>query len=379
MSNVFNWNESFLVGISQVDDQHKKLVDLINDLGEIALNKEVINAQKFREASNAMLDYAKVHFRDEEALMKSAGLDPNFIQNHHFLHRTFFEEARAWDTYNGQLSPQQAKQLLNYLVDWLAYHILGTDHSMARQIKAVQAGQSAEQAYQAEAEEAQTGTEPLLTALKGLFETVSQRNQELRKLNQTLEQKVEERTAELKQANRKLEALAVNDELTGLPNRRFAMSLLNKLWAEAETNSYRFSVLLLDADKFKQVNDIYGHAEGDALLQSIAVTLQEAVRNDDTVCRLGGDEFLVICPGCSENEAALVAEKILNAQKEYCNSEGVVCWNGAVSIGFAQAQPSMHRPEDLLKKADQALYVAKRKGGSQAASAHHALNTELAK
>ncbi|MCA1743731.1 MAG: bacteriohemerythrin, partial [Desulfovibrionales bacterium] len=294
MTKVFNWNESFLVGISMVDDQHQKLVELINDVGEIALTNEKFYSEKLKTACNAMLDYTRVHFRDEEAMMKSMGLAQAYILYHHKLHKAFIDEAALLAERAGDLSQDETEQMLGYLVDWLAYHILGVDQGMARQIQAVRSGQDADEVYKAEADDGQSGTEPLLTALKGLFKTVSQRNLELRRLNNNLEQLVEERTAELKQANRKLQALAVHDELTGLPNRRFAMSLLGNLWDETQKQGFNFSVLLLDADKFKLVNDTHGHAAGDELLRFLAAALQQAVRTDDTVCRLGGDEFLVI-------------------------------------------------------------------------------------
>lgn len=366
MAKVFNWNESFLVGISMVDDQHKELVDLINNVGEVALTNEQPDSEKLKTACNAMLDYTRVHFRDEESLMKSVGLASAYIQYHHRLHKSFVDEAALLADRAGDLSPDETEQMLGYLVDWLAYHILGVDQGMARQIQAVRAGQDADEVYQAEADDGQSGTEPLITALKGLFKTVSQRNLELRRLNNSLEQLVEERTAELKQANRQLQSLAVHDELTGLPNRRFAMSLLDNLWAETQKQGFNFSVLLLDADKFKQVNDTHGHAVGDDLLRFLSVALRESVRTDDTVCRVGGDEFLVICPQCAEEDAALVAEKILATDKTYRNEDHEVIWEGPVSIGFAQARSSMIKPGDMLEAADQALYIAKRQGGCRA-------------
>ncbi len=74
MTKVFNWNESFPVGISMVDDQHLKLVDLINDVGEVALTKQQPDPEKLKAACNAMLDYTHIHFRDEDAMIKSVGL-----------------------------------------------------------------------------------------------------------------------------------------------------------------------------------------------------------------------------------------------------------------------------------------------------------------
>ncbi|MDH5512560.1 MAG: GGDEF domain-containing protein, partial [Gammaproteobacteria bacterium] len=127
------------------------------------------------------------------------------------------------------------------------------------------------------------------------------------------------------------------------------------------------SVLLLDADHFKQVNDRFGHAEGDALLRTLATRLRDAVRRSDIVCRLGGDEFLVICPHSSLPGAADVARKILAAKQPFCTADGVECWDGAISIGIAEATGAMTQPEDLLEAADQALYTAKRQGGARMA------------
>ena len=368
MSNVFNWDESFLTGIALVDDQHKRLVDLVNDMGEISMSGENADPQELAAVINEMLDYAKTHFRDEEDLMQKSGLDLRHISFHRAQHYSFFEEARGLTAIGKEVYPERTRELLQYLVDWLAYHILGIDQSMARQFRAVESGLSGEQAFEAEKNNTQDSTEPLLTALKGLFQTVSERNRELRKLNHTLEKRVKERTKELEQANRQLQTLAIQDELTGLPNRRYALSAINKLWEEAESEGTPLSVLMLDADKFKEVNDKFGHDEGDALLRSLARELSNAVRTNDIVCRLGGDEFLVICPRCSQKDACLVAEKILAAPKNYCNTDGVECWNGAVSIGVAQTEPSMTQPEQLLKAADQELYAAKRKGGGRASA-----------
>jgi len=368
MENIFNWNKSFLLGISLVDSQHKKLVDLVNDMGEIVLSQESMDEKMINSALNAMQEYAEIHFRDEEDLMIHEGVHPSHIQKHRAMHKEFSEEARALVATEGRISQQYAKNVLNYLVDWLAYHILHVDQSMGRQIKALQNGLTQEQAYLDEENNDRAGSEPLLTALKGLFEVVSQRNRELRELNRNLEQMVEERTAELRKANHKLEALAVRDELTGLANRHFAIAALNRLWEEAPQKGFHFSVILLDVDKFKKVNDTYGHAEGDALLRFIAKQLQEMVRNDDTVCRLGGDEFLIICPHCPQEDAGRIAETILASMQSYCTPGGEVCWHGELSIGYAQSQSFMNRPEELLEVADKALYTAKRRGGCQSVS-----------
>jgi hemerythrin len=189
----------------------------------------------------------------------------------------------------------------------------------------------------------------------------------LRALNRELEQRVQQRTIDLEHANRQLQLLSTQDDLTGLPNRRFAILSLNQLWFETQRYGGALSVLMLDADRFKEVNDRFGHAAGDALLRDLAKRLRDAVRRSDIVCRLGGDEFLVICPRSSRLGAADVARKILADKRPCRTGDGVECWDGALSIGIAEVRGSMTRLEDLLQAADQALYTAKRQGGAQVA------------
>ena len=123
-----------------------------------------------------------------------------------------------------------AKQVLKFLTNWLAYHILGVDQDMARQLAAIQTGASAKDAYLAEETNRLQSTEPLLAALVCLFEQLSKQNQALLEMNKTLEMKVQERTQALTDANVQLEKIAMTDALTGLPNRRYAMGVLRQLW-----------------------------------------------------------------------------------------------------------------------------------------------------
>lgn len=364
MPRFFKWNEIFLTGLPSVDEQHQRLVALINDVGELAIANEAPEPQSFAAARQRLVEYVDVHFRDEESQMERAGLDPRHLLPHQQEHRIFAEEISAFGKGPVGFDPTQARSLVDYLVYWLAYHILGVDQSMARQVRAMQDGRSAEQAFDLEAAHRRAGQEPLLAALSGLFQTVLERNHELRRLNSELNQHVQERTAELEQANEQLRIMALRDELTGLPNRRHALAALAQLWNEAQRDDTALSVLMLDADRFKHVNDQFGHAVGDDLLRALAVRLHDAVRTSDQVCRLGGDEFLVICPRTARDGAVAVAEKILASRNPLTTGDGTEYWSGAVSIGVAEARTPMRRPEELLKLADDALYAAKRRGGA---------------
>lgn len=365
MKSLFNWNESFLTRIESVDEQHKHLVSLINDLGEMVMSGDELDLEAFGSVRDGVLEYVGVHFRDEESMMREIGLDPRHIQKHEAAHKVFVTEAMTLSDTGSALSSEEGRELTNFLVHWLAYHILDVDQSMGRQVHAVQAGMSAEEAYEQESKSRLSSTEPLLQAMSGLFYMVSQRNRELRAFNRELEQRVKQRTLELEEANQRLHQLSTEDELTGLPNRRFAMLTLNQHLKEKKRYGGSLSILLLDADRFKQVNDRFGHAQGDALLRTLAGRLRESVRKSDIVCRLGGDEFLIICPQGGLSGALQVGRKVLAESRPFFTPDGEECWNGALSIGAAEAADDTARPDDLLHAADKALYESKRKGGAQ--------------
>jgi len=185
-----------------------------------------------------------------------------------------------------------------------------------------------------------------------------------------LERLVQERTRELEEKAKELARLAQTDELTGLPNRRRFFQVLHaelqRLWrAPSEA---RLSLLLLDLDGFKRINDTLGHTAGDAYLKAVAEALQQAVRTTDTVARIGGDEFAVICPMTDRAGALVVAEKIRQACSSLRVPYGNSTLDSTVSVGLAVVAPSAAFSEQevirLVQRADLALYAAKRRGGN---------------
>jgi two-component system cell cycle response regulator len=114
-------------------------------------------------------------------------------------------------------------------------------------------------------------------------------------------------------------------------------------------------VAIADVDRFKQINDQYGHAAGDAVLRQVAESLREGVRECDIVCRIGGDEFLILMPNTSVAAAELVAERSRQAVRQ---REGAPI-NVQVSIGTAERVAGMSDPQELLQVADRRLYAAK--------------------
>jgi diguanylate cyclase (GGDEF)-like protein len=186
------------------------------------------------------------------------------------------------------------------------------------------------------------------------------------RLQQAVEREMEEArsyVAELAVANRRWEEAAFTDALTGLPNRRYAMERLKQERSAALRNDHPLSCLLVDVDHFKQVNDSYGHDVGDAVLQTVAKVLRSSMRTEDVVCRIGGEEFLVICPDTSGPKAAeSCGERIRKVVESQAMEAGGFNGRVTVSIGVAGRTPSHPGVDALLKSADVAVYDAKRGG-----------------
>jgi len=182
---------------------------------------------------------------------------------------------------------------------------------------------------------------------------------ELQALNADLERRVEERTAELAAANIKLKQMALHDPLTGLPNRTLIQDRLKYSIAHAGRERKRLSVIMLDLDRFKEINDTHGHHVGDLFLVEIAARLRAVLRESDTVGRLGGDEFAIILPGAHVESAEKVAAKIIEALERPLELEGN-CLSPAGSLGIATYPDHGGDETELLKFADVAMYVAKR-------------------
>ncbi|MCD2448927.1 GGDEF domain-containing protein [Methylicorpusculum oleiharenae] len=347
--------------MADVDDQHHKLVDMMNEFGELLTENELKLAD-IEDLLSRLADYAQYHFQDEEKLMLESGIDDRHLQFQKNEHNSFMQQVFAMKAELCPTSGAGSEQLLGFLINWLAYHILGVDQDMARQLAAIKAGKSAQDAYLADEKNRSQTTEPLLAALTGLFHQLSARNLVLQEMNKTLESKVQERTQALSDANVQLEKIAMTDVLTELPNRRYAMNVLRQLWSATDAKASLLACMMIDADGFKQINDNYGHDSGDALLQVLARELKYSVRTDEIVCRLGGDEFLIICRDTplegAINLAELIRKNIANLQVTV--GEGI--WLGSISVGVAVRKDVMETPDALLKAADEGVYLAKRDG-----------------
>lgn len=172
------------------------------------------------------------------------------------------------------------------------------------------------------------------------------------------------RNADLAKAMEKIEALVITDELTGLYNRRYLDQLLDAQKQLADRGGcYQFSIAFVDLDYFKQVNDTYGHAAGDLILQQVAQVIRLSVRDVDYVARYGGEEFVVVLAQAGEKEAQEVAERVRqDIEQVVIALEGVtepVKVTASIGIACYQVPESV---ESVSARADKALYVAKNQG-----------------
>lgn len=179
--------------------------------------------------------------------------------------------------------------------------------------------------------------------------------------------------AELAVANRRLASAALTDLLTGLPNRRSAMNQLEQAWSAASRSGLPLAVMVVDIDHFKQINDSYGHAAGDMVLREAAAILRESARREDSVCRIGGEEFLVICPNTDLKSAMQSAERLRANLSAKRIAIGQAEKTLTVSIGVATRESGTADMDALVSTADQALYAAKEAGRNQTCTRQQSL------
>ena len=181
---------------------------------------------------------------------------------------------------------------------------------------------------------------------------------QIQQLTQSLELQVQESTRDLELVNQKLEKLALHDLLTNLPNRLCVQENLNRGIADAKLTGAVFAVIMMDLDRFKEINDTLGHDCGDQLLVEVGRRLQVVLRPTDLVGRLGGDEFAILLPDTKETGASIVAQKILVALERPFNLADMA-FNVSASLGIAAYPIHGNTTSALLKAADVAMYHAK--------------------
>lgn len=198
-----------------------------------------------------------------------------------------------------------------------------------------------------------------------LLEAIKLNAQErrLKDYQRVLESAVEKRTKELNDINVKLEILASTDSLSGVKNRRSFYESSTPMIKYTRRENKSLAVFMIDIDKFKMVNDIYGHGVGDEIIKSVALKIEDTLRTSDIFGRLGGEEFATVLPNTTERGALKAAE---NIRKEIENLEYITNKKEKVkvtiSIGIALLEANDIDLDTILRRADLALYDAKRNG-----------------
>lgn len=479
MHEIFLWNDNFGTGISAIDQQHKKLVTLINELAmHLAFQSNHITLEKvFAE----LTDYARYHFSAEEALIGHYLCDDPVLIQHSASHRSFEEKLARLKSNTKDKSPDALfSEILSFLSHWLAVHILESDKQLAKIALAMQAGASLEEAKKIAREEMAAMMTVLVDTILAMYSALASRSLQLmREINQRkkaednlrLAASVYENTLEamfiadsnaviiqvnpafcqytgysnkevvgkslrnlhagleegsaariwhsvattghwsgevhnrnkegeltpewltlsaitddqglvthyvglfsnitqLVQRQHKLEHFAHYDILTGLPNRLLLTDRLDQAIAKVKRDGGHCAVCYMDLDNFKKVNDTYGHAAGDSLLQEISARIKNVLRAQDTLARLGGDEFVLLIEGLTHPEECkpLIERVLRRVEEPVIIGAHQAMVSASIGIDFFSSDDK--KAHLLLNQADQAMYRVKQSGKSNYAFFH---------
>jgi len=169
----------------------------------------------------------------------------------------------------------------------------------------------------------------------------------------------------MEQKQQKMKNLAMEDKLTGLYNRRYFQSVMKKELNRARRYGALLSLILIDIDHFKKINDTFGHSVGDAVLKKLSKIFRDSARKVDIVFRYGGDEFAIICPISGTRSSRIFAERLIETiKKKPCIYSGTKL-NVTISVGICKYTSVSSSIEKIVKMADEALYLAKQNGRNQ--------------
>ena len=197
--------------------------------------------------------------------------------------------------------------------------------------------------------------------LAGITIDVTERKQadeKIKEANKLLANQLDE----IKMLQENLHKQVIRDHLTGLFNRRYLYETFDREFARAKRENYPLSVMMIDLDHFKEINDTYGHQVGDEVLVSLGNLLQRSIRQGDIACRYGGDEFLIIMPGIHEEDAEQRAETLRHEVKNIPINSSKEKAFVTVSIGIAVYPKHGNDLDHIVKASDDALYEAKHAG-----------------
>jgi diguanylate cyclase (GGDEF)-like protein/hemerythrin-like metal-binding protein len=357
---VFPWSSNFETGHKVIDEQHKILAGLLNDLASTLVG---VNTVETNIAFDKLANYANEHFTEEEDIwFEHFGDDPWFV-SHQMSHASFLPKVLELKNLEGKTTiTDVVEQTVKFLIRWLAFHIIDNDKRMAITVDSIIKGSPLKEAKAIADRQMSGSMRTLIETVLQMYDGMSSRTLDLMR-ERNARRKAE---LELRDANTKLQELAVTDQLTGLYNRRYLDSAFEREVRRALRENTAITYLLIDIDYFKSFNDNYGHIEGDKALKQVGAMLNEVCRRPgDLAFRVGGEEFGILVSSNSDEDVKLFGEKIrasiedLNIPHSYSKINKYV----TVSVGAVYKRPSI---EDSLVEfatiADKRLYIAKSQG-----------------
>lgn len=219
--------------------------------------------------------------------------------------------------------------------------------------------------------------------VQSVLDFIEKETSKMVEYNEQLEQRLDQSSTMMGELKRDMERIrhqALTDGLTGLANRKAFDDQMGRISRESKREGSIFSLVMIDIDHFKSFNDKYGHQVGDQVLRLVAMTLVNEVKGQDMAARYGGEEFVIILPDTNENAACAAAENLRKAveKKEIINrATGDNLGQITVSLGVAQYYGGEESIDELIRRADKALYDSKNKGRNQVtlASSPHEINS----
>lgn len=357
---LFPWNDELLTGIEIIDEQHKKLVEIINNLARIL---STASAPEIERAFADLSDYAAYHFETEEGVWREYLSDEADTDHHRAVHGAFLPEIQAIQRdFKDKPVADTFEKVIRFLIRWLVVHIVYEDKRFARISLNVKAGMPLAEAKHSADVDFRQSISDFGDIVLSMYDALSARSFDFMR-----ERAERERTEKrLQAANEKLSALATTDPLTGLHNRRHFDDVLARELKRARREHGHLSFIMFDIDHFKNLNDRYGHAEGDVALRKIGGLLKRLCRRPgDYAFRLGGEEFGVISANTDQQHGEVFAELIRSSTAELAieNVGSSVCDTVTISVGVASYASDRDLDTDaLFKLADARLYDAKEGG-----------------
>lgn len=357
---IFPWNENLKTGINKIDEQHKVIIMLINKLANnLTQEKEF----EIEDTFNELAKYADFHFKSEEKIWEEHLHGSELVLLHKDSHDSFLPEVLKIKENNKDKSfTETAEEILLFLIRWLAFHIVDEDKRLVLIINSIKEGKKIHEAI-AESENFRSDSmKNLIETILSMYDSLS-----LKTISLIRERKARlEVEKELTNTNKKLEELSITDQLTNLYNRRYFDEVFQKELIKSKRNKTLLTVILIDIDYFKRINDTYGHSFGDVVLKNIADCLKKVCkRPNDFVFRVGGEEFTIIISNedydCAISLIEILQKSIRDLKIPNINSD--ISDYLSISGGMVCKIPTQEDSIDsIIKLADDKLYKAKENG-----------------